>query len=231
MSKTDEPLHGLQWLSEYLGAEEWWMRKPTTWADADDALVDLMSGYRRSMWQDADVCVEVWCESDSIAGVLWPVTRKWDLPLYPAKGQSSITFAYGAAMTYRDEPRPLIIYYIGDRDPAGLEIEANLERKLAEYSGREIPIRRLACTWAQVSQLGLIGGPPKKKTWRHPTFGSQPFIGEAVEVEAIDAPILRQIVEDAIVSHIDPHVLRSHKMSEREEREGLQRILDRRWSE
>ncbi len=35
----------------------------------------------------------------------------------------------------------------------------------------------------------------RKTTWRHPTLGKQPFLGEAVEVEAIDAPILREVVE------------------------------------
>ena len=79
---------------------------------------------------DADARVEVWCESESVAGVIWPVADEWDVPLFPIKGQTSASFAHAAAMTYRDDPRPVIIYYVGDHDPAGLEIEANLAHKL-----------------------------------------------------------------------------------------------------
>jgi hypothetical protein len=204
-----------------------WMRKPRTWDTAQDALADLTSGYRRSMWQNVDACVEVWCESESVAGVLYPVTHKWDVPLYPIKGQTSISFAYGAAMEYRHEPRPVIIYYFGDHDPAGLEIEAQLIHKLRDYSGRDdITFRRLACTPDQAAGLQELGTKPKKKTWHHPTLGDQPFRGQAVEVEAIDAPDLRDILEVMISSHVDQQWLKIHQMIEQEEREGLQALLD-----
>jgi hypothetical protein len=204
-----------------------WMRKPTTWNSAEEALADLTSGYRRSLWQRADSCVEVWCESESVAGVLWPVTNKWDVPLYPMKGQTSIPFAYGAAMQYRNEPRRVIIYYVGDYDPAGLEIEAQLAHKLREYSERhDIILERLACTGVDAAALQHLGTTPKKKTWNHPTLGKQPFRGKAVEVEAIDAPILREIVEDSITSWIDEDALRITRMVEQQEREGLQFLAD-----
>jgi hypothetical protein len=204
-----------------------WMRKPNTWDSAGDALADLTGGYRRSLWQRADSCVEVWCESESVAGVLWPVCSAWDVPLYPIKGQSSISFAYSAAMEYQYEPRPVIPYYVGDYDPAGLEIEAQLAHKLREYSGRDdITLRRLACTPDQAAGLQDLGTKAKKTTWKHPTLGVQPFRGKAVEVEAIDAPMLRDVVEDAIVRHLDPHELAITKMVEEQERDGLQALLN-----
>jgi hypothetical protein len=208
-----------------------WMRKPETWNSIDEALADAASSYRRALWQDADARVEVWCESESVAGVIWPTTDEWDVPLYPMKGQTSASFAHSAAMQYRHDHRPVIIYYVGDLDPAGLEIEANLAHKLRAYSGRDdMIIERLACTPQLVNHLGLLGGPPKKRTWHHPTLGEQPFIGEAVEVEAIDAPILRQIVGEAVTGHLDPHELAVLRMAEQDEREGLLRMANG-WSE
>ncbi len=62
---------------------------------------------------------------------------------------------------------------------------------------------------------GLIGNPPKKDTWRHPTLGHHLFVGEAVEVEAIDAPILREVVETAVTSHLDPQALDVIQMVEK----------------
>jgi hypothetical protein len=205
-----------------------WMRKPDTWDGVDGLLRDLSSSYRRPLWDEADARVEVWCESESVAGVIWPVTDEWDVPLFPMKGQTSASFAHSAAMQYRNDPRPLIIYYVGDRDPAGLEIEANLAHKLQVYSGRtDMTIKRLACTRAQIAELDLIGGPPKKRTWRHPTYGVQPFIGEAVEVEAIDAPILRELVENAVIEHLDAKALEITLMVEEQERQALLRMANR----
>jgi hypothetical protein len=204
-----------------------WMRKPETWSSADELLFDVARTYRRSNWDDSDTRVEVWCESESVAGVIWPVTSQWDVPLYPMKGQTSASFAYAAAMQYRNDDRPVIIYYVGDRDPAGLEIEANLADKLCKYSGRvDMIINRLACTAEQVTELELIGGKPKKRTWNHPTYGEQPFIGEAVEVEAIDAPILRELVADAVTSHLDQQALARTRAIEEQERELLLRMAN-----
>jgi hypothetical protein len=204
-----------------------WMRKPRTWDGVEQLLTATAKSYRVSLWSDADVCVEVWCESDSVAGVIYPVTSEWDVPLYPMKGQTSASFAYGAAMSYRDETRPVIIYYVGDRDPAGLEIEANLEDKLLRHSDyADITIERLACTPDQIADMGLIGSRPKKTTWKHPTLGVQPFRGHAVEVEAIDAPILRGIVDDAIGQHVDPRQLELLKQQEQREREGLRAMAE-----
>jgi hypothetical protein len=204
-----------------------WMRKPTTWNSKDELLAHAAASYRQNMWHDAEARVEVWCESESVAGVLWPVTSEWDIPLYPIKGQTSASFAYSAAMTYRHEDRPVIIYYVGDLDPAGLEIEANLADKLRKYSGHaDMTIHRLACTREQVAALDLIGTPPKKHTWRHPTLGEQPFPGEAVEVEALDAPILRDLLETAVTRHLDQHALAVTRMVEEQERALLLRMAN-----
>jgi hypothetical protein len=199
-----------------------WMRKPDTWNNVEELLADAAASYRRTLWQDAAARVEVWCESESVAGVIWPVTDEWDVPLFPIKGQTSASFAHAAAMTYRHDRRPVVIYYVGDHDPAGLEIEANLAAKLRKYSGRaDMIIQRLACTPEQVAELALIGHPPKKRTWHHPALGKQPFRGEAFEVEAIDAPILRELVETAVTSHLDQHALNVTRMVEESERQGL----------
>ena len=208
-----------------------WMRKPETWSSGDKLLHEVARTYRRSNWDDSDERVEVWCESESVAGVIFPVTSQWDVPLYPMKGQTSASFAYAAAMEYKDDERPLIIYYVGDYDPAGLEIEAHLAHKLRKYSARaDMTIERLACTRQLIAELDLIGGKPKKRTWKHPALGVQPFAGEAVEVEAIDAPILRNIVSDAITSHLDEHKLAVTRKGEEQERALFLRMANG-WSD
>ncbi len=50
------------------------------------------------------------------------------------------------------------------------------------------------------------------------------FLGESVEVDAIPAPILRALVEDAITQHIDEEALRLTRIAEDSERDVLTRL-------
>ncbi len=51
-----------------------WMRKPDSWDDLAAALAEVAASYRKDLWRQNGVAVEVWCESESVAGVLLPVT-------------------------------------------------------------------------------------------------------------------------------------------------------------
>jgi hypothetical protein len=54
----------------------------------------------------------------------------------------------------------------------------------------------------------------------------QQWSGRAYEVEAIDAPILRALVEDALLTHIDQHALAITRAVEEEERATFARLAD-----
>jgi hypothetical protein len=201
-----------------------WMRKPDSWGSVEEVLADAAASYRKALWRDSPTAVEVWCESESVAGVLYPVTAKWDVPLYPIKGQTSDSFAYGATQNYRNDPRELVIYYVGDHDPAGYEIETNLHAKLIEHSGRDdIEFTRLACDADDVDRLNLPGTPPKKTSYVDAMTGQRvPWHGPAVEIEAIAPPLLRRWLDDWISEHVDPEALRLHQIAENSERTILQ---------
>ena len=200
-----------------------WMRKPTTWGSVEELLEDSASTYRRALWRDSDYLLEVWCESESVAGVLYPVTAKWDVPLYPIKGQTSDSFAYGAAQNYIDDLRELVIFYVGDHDPAGYEIETNLHAKLMAHSGRtDITFKRMACTEDDVARLSLFGTPPKKTNYVNALTGERvAWHGDAVEVEAIDPPLLRQWLDDWIAEYVPKRALEIAKLAEESERQIL----------
>ena len=203
-----------------------WMRKPESWNSIEEALTETANLYRRALWTTAATAVEVWCESESVAGVIYPITSEWDVPLYPIKGQTSDTFAYGAAQQYRMDERELVILYVGDHDPHGYEIETNLRRKLVEHSGREdILWHRLACTPEDVQVLGLPGTTPKKAVWKNAFTGEHvPWTGPAVEVEAIQPPMLRERLNRAIGLFVDAHALEVAKVAEASEREVIRAI-------
>ena len=74
-----------------------WMRKPDSYDSLVQALDDVKRHCRRDLWSNQDTYVEVWTEKDAIAGVLYEVTAKWDVPLMVTRGYSSITFLHEAA--------------------------------------------------------------------------------------------------------------------------------------
>jgi hypothetical protein len=87
-----------------------WMRKPRTFNSVEDALRETAATYRKALWRDAEVYVEVWCEKDALAGVIYPVTATYDVPLMVTRGFSSETFCFEAVEARVDDPRPYIIY-------------------------------------------------------------------------------------------------------------------------
>jgi hypothetical protein len=71
-----------------------WMRKPTTYDGIEAALQDTARFYRKALWIGADTYIEVWCEKDALAGVIFPVHRNttclsWSPAASPARRSAS----------------------------------------------------------------------------------------------------------------------------------------------
>jgi hypothetical protein len=187
------------------------IRAPEVFSSVEDALARTARFYRRDLWEYAEHQVEVWTESDSVAGVVANVTEDFAVPLLAVKGFSSMSFTYAAARKMNHDGRPVKIIYVGDHDPSGLEIEASLRRHLEEHLEVPYEIARVGVTWAQVERLDLPGTTPKKE-YGYPL---------AVEAEALPAPTLREVVEDAIAELADQRQLEVLRVAEQSEREQL----------
>jgi hypothetical protein len=122
-----------------------WMRKSRTYSSMDAALQNTAQAYRRALWDEQEVYVEVWTEKDALAGVLLAETRPWDVPLMVSKGFASVTYLYEAAQSIKAEGKPAYLYYFGDHDPSGVHIDRAIERRLREFApDAEIHFERVA---------------------------------------------------------------------------------------
>jgi hypothetical protein len=194
-----------------------WMRKPTTYSSLEDALDDAARTYRRALWSDQEAYVEVWLEKDALAGVLYEVTQKYDVPLMVVRGFSSVSFLYEAAQAIEAEGKPAFLYYFGDYDPSGLVIPQTVERDLRGFApGADITFERIAVTREQIESFNLPTRPTKKTDSR-----SKGFIGESVEVDAIPPDDLRAIVTHCIERHIDKQSMALTLAAEKSERAAL----------
>ena len=179
------------------------MRKPRTYSSLEDMLQLTAETYRRALWGSQSAYVEVWSEKDAIAGVLYEITSQWDVPLMVTRGYPSVTYLYGAAEAIADQGKPVFIYYLGDHDPSGVDIARFVEKELRHLApGADITFEKIAVNTTQITELGLLTRPTKKTDSR-----SKNFAGQSVEVDAIPAPLLRQLVADHIQQHVDQGAL------------------------
>jgi hypothetical protein len=194
-----------------------WMRKPRTYTGLRDALEQTARLYRRNLWQDQDAYVEIWCEKDALAGVIMEETAPYDVPLMVSRGFSSLSYLYETAENIKAIGKPTYIYHFGDHDPAGRAIPAHVERELRGHAPDiELHFETLAVTPAQIKKYKLPTRPTKKGDAR-----GKAFKGRSTDLDALPAPILRQIVREAIERHLPTEELGRLKRIEQEERNTL----------
>jgi hypothetical protein len=193
--------------------------KPASYSSVDRALDALASSYRRDLWDNQGVHVEVWVEKDAITSVISSVTAPWDVPIFVARGFASETFLYSTAQDIIYDDKPAVIYQLGDHDPSGLVAWQHTKDRLQEFAPDiEFEFERLAVTPEQIDEYDLPTRPTKKSNH------SKGFEGESVEVDAVPSTILRELVGDAIESWIDQDALRLTRTVEANERAGLEAL-------
>ncbi|MGH1590795.1 hypothetical protein ACRBEV_23585 [Methylobacterium phyllosphaerae] len=168
--------------------------------------------------------VEVWTESRSIAGTIQGDCEELAVSLYPCGGFSSISLAYQAAesINARRDGKPVVIFYIGDFDPAGVLIDVALERELRSHLRADVDMTftRLGITLEQIEFYGLPGKPRKAGDRR------APHVRETVEAEAMPAGILRRLLRAEIEALLPTDALAVARVAEESERALIGRISD-----
>ena len=183
------------------------VRITQTYDNVRDAIEQTAKFYRRSALAQSDDYVEIWCEKDALAGAMWDVTSKFDVPLMVSRGMPSITFLHGSALEIRravEHGKQSYVYQFGDHDPSGVLIPQTIERRLDEMC-RELDcpppiVRRVALTEVQIRRHRLPTRPTKRAGNSH----AAGFEGDSVELDALPPRILRDMVRKAIERHVSP---------------------------
>jgi hypothetical protein len=207
-----------------------WTFKPETWTSVDQMLEDASESYRRALWHDQPVHVEILSEKDAITGAISGVCDEWDVPLGIVRGYSSETFVWQTARELErqiDAGKHCYLYQLGDHDPSGVDAWRAFQERITEFLDHwycspdvRVTFERLAVTPEQIDSMGLLTRPTKSSDTR-----SANFHGESVEVDAIPANTLRRIVRDAIEQHIPREALELERRIEQSEREGLRDLM------
>jgi hypothetical protein len=150
---------------DWLADNTRWQRKQRTFSSVEDALRDTAAFYRKSLWTDADAYVEIWLEKDALAGVLYPITSMFDVPLMVARGYASLSFLHTIAEYINTLDVPAYIYHFGDFDPSGVSAGKKIEETLRELApNADIVFERIAVTEEQITNWNLPTRPTKRAT-------------------------------------------------------------------
>lgn len=196
-----------------------WQRRPTTYRDIEDLLLDAAKSYRKSIWQESDQYVEVWCEKDALSGIIYDVTEQYDIPLMSARGYSSLSFLHSAACEIKYHHamgKDVCLYHLGDFDPSGQDAARAIKETLRDMARVPFDFVQLAVTPDQIDWYELPERPTKKSDSR-----AKEWEGGSVELDAINPNDLRKIVRDALDSHIDENLLARTILAENAERETI----------
>jgi hypothetical protein len=145
-------------------------------------------------------------------------TEPYDVPLMVSRGYASLSFLHSAAAAIEAKGKPAYIYHFGDHDPSGVDAARDIEAKLRRYSpASEIHFERVAVTREQIERWNLPTRPTKQTDTRAKKFGS----ATSVELDAIPARQLRELVRGCVERHIDQAQLSLLRVAEKSERELL----------
>jgi hypothetical protein len=194
-----------------------WQRKPPSYSSVDEALAETARLYRRALWRDGSVYCEIWLEKDALAGVVYPITSEYDVPLMVARGYSLLSFLHNAAEDIGQLGVPVYVYHFGDFDPSGVNAAETIEATLREFApDAEIHFERLAVAPEQIAQWSLPTRPTNTSDSRAKRFG--PI---SVELDAVAPDMLRDLVRVVIEQHLSLDRLQVLSIAETSERELL----------
>lgn len=198
--------------------------KPPSWSGLESFVDTVARAYRKDFWARLPEYVHVIVEKDAIAGVLYPITRKYDVALSPIRGYASVSFAHEIAETWKAIQKPIHAYYLGDFDPSGFDIERDLREKLRHYSGRSFQWHRLAVNAEDFEEFNLIPLEAKAKDRRYAAFIAA-HGAQCAEVDALPPTELRRRVEESILAHVPKDEWKRLQETERREKESFNEAL------
>jgi hypothetical protein len=201
-------LHGLgvidgiphEWLIDELREAE----MVSLWDGVAGYMDTVKQSYRRNNWQDQPNYCELWSEKATVLGSMRPITQELGVMLRACRGFGSTGMEGQIGNLFENIKKPITIFYIGDHDPSGHDIERDIHQRAQRASGKEFEMTRLAIHAADIKAFNLPPQRIKTTDSRAEAFKSRFGVAApTVELDALRIDELRRRVRDAIEGLID----------------------------
>jgi hypothetical protein len=202
---------------------------PSFWDSPNSILRSAARSYRIDLWANQENHVEVMVEKDALSGVLAPVCTEWRLNFTANKGYTSLSNLYEASQRLLravEASKHVIILYLGDHDPSGIDMTRDITDRLDLFTGGEVhDIRRLALNYDQIEQMNPPTNPAKTTDSRYEGYREQ-FGESSWELDAIDPKTLSGLISGQMSELIDWDAWEEASAREQVERDALKQLAD-----
>jgi hypothetical protein len=175
--------------------------RPNVWKDAAGYGRTIQKSYRKDYWAMQPNHVELWSEKDSVIGSIEALTDELGITVRVGRGFLSTTRTHEIAKQFLGLGKPISVFYIGDHDPSGREIEDNARNRVKEY-GVDFDLERLAIHAADITEWVLPPLRIKDSDTRAKQFRMD-HGEDCVELDALPVSELRRRIEEAVESKMD----------------------------
>jgi hypothetical protein len=170
----------------------------------------------------------MWVEKESLASIVARPCDRWNVVSLACKGSPSMSMVHDAAerlIRYERRGLRVIVYYMGDHDPTGLDIDRDIQDRLA-MMGCQAEVRRIALTMDQVDELNPPPSPVKLTDSRTSKYVDLYGTEECWELDALDPDTLDGLIEQAITSGLDMRLWHARERQEERDLVELQALAD-----
>jgi hypothetical protein len=182
-----------------------WYYGAVRYESPKEAIVGALKNYKRDLWQDWDVHIEIWTEKDAMVSILLSEADPLGVQVFSTRGYASIgSMANTAAPSIKEhleQGKQVRIFYFGDHDPSGKDIDravkTEIGRHLEDYEMDNFHFARVAVLAEDVEKYNLPTRPTKETDSR-----SENFNGDSVELDTMDIRVIKQRVRDCILEDI-----------------------------
>ena len=181
---------------------------PNVWTDPEAYAETIQRSYRKDYWNTQGTYNEIWVEKDAVIGSIQALTDKLGVKVRVGRGFQSTTRVHEIAEYFDGIRKPIYVFYLGDHDPSGREIEIDLEVRVRNQlsrireDGEEIVLSRLAIHSEDIRRFAL---PPLRIKPADPRAGQ--FLvkhgSKCVELDALPPNELRRRIRKAVMKHVD----------------------------
>lgn len=195
----------------------------SSWNDPRSFIDTVRRSYRKDLWNTQSEFIEVWSEKGTVRGTLWPVLHEYGVAFRVLHGWASATSVHEAAEESRY--RGFTVLYVGDFDPSGMYMSEvdRLGWAVTTLTSRSNALR---CGRKNVGDLKHFDLASKRRDPRHSWYPRR-FGHRCWELDAMNPVHLRDRVETAIRSYIDPTAWELAQKTEAAEVATIDNVLNR----
>lgn len=164
--------------------------------------------FRLDKWASQPCRVECWVEKNALLGVLESVCPNEDVPFFACVGYASLTAKRDAAQRiggYLANGQEVVILYLGDHDPSGINMPRELRSRLETFIGHDeghnvldlLTVKRIALNGDQVEQYRPPPNTAKQTDSRYSAYLTE-FGPQCWELDALEPSLMVDLIRSEI---------------------------------